>query len=120
MEGMAQFTIRVERPMLGVAVVHLKGKWHAGNLDKLRKTLEQLTTEHTPLLVVDMGEVTFIDSTVLSLFVSGLRAAREQDGTLVLARVGGQVRRALELTLLDRVFRVYPSVEEAIESLVKA
>lgn len=115
---MASSVIRVEHPMLGVAVVRLKGKWHAGNLDKLRKTLEQLSAEHAPFIVVDMGEVTFIDSTVLSLFVSALRAAREKGGTLVFARMGGQARQAFEVTLLDRVFRVYPSVEEAMEALV--
>ncbi len=111
--------IRVERPMLGVAVLHLTGKWHAAKAGRLRRSLEQLLSDSTPLVVVDMGEVSFIDSTVLSVLVSGLRMAREKEGTLVLARVEGQAREALRLTLLDRVFRLYPSVEEALQALAQ-
>lgn len=114
-----QLELRIERPALGVAVLYLKGRLHAGHAEQLRKGLQELIAEHAFLIVVDMGGASFVDSTVLSVLVSGLRMAREKGGRLVLARVQGQPRQALTITLLDRVFRMYPSVEEAVQALTQ-
>ena len=65
-------------------------------------------------LRLDLIEVDFIDSSGLSALVSGLKALRERDGRMHLSQPQPQARTALRLTLLDRVFSIFPSLEQAV------
>jgi anti-sigma B factor antagonist len=67
-------------------------------------------------IVIDLEHVDFLDSAGVSVMVNGLRRARKQDATLVFAQPGGQVRRMLRLTKLDKALRTFPSVEEAVNA----
>jgi anti-sigma B factor antagonist len=64
-------------------------------------------------LVVDLAGVTFLDSSGLGALIAGLKAARQAGGDLRIAQAGDQAMTVLKLTSLDRVFRIYPTVEEA-------
>lgn len=64
--------------------------------------------------VVDMNQISFVDSSGLGALIGGLKAARVQGGDLRIARVPQQARIILELTTLDRVLRPYSTVEEAL------
>ena len=94
--------VRVEYPMLGTAVVRPRGRIDALSAHVLRETLRKLPARGALQIVVDLDKVPFMDSSGLSTLVSGLRAVREKNGVLVLARPNEQVRRALQLSLLAR------------------
>lgn len=64
-------------------------------------------------LVIDLGDVAFIDSSGLGALISGLKAARQAGGDLRIARPTEQVRVVLQLTTLDRVLRTHATLEEA-------
>jgi anti-anti-sigma factor len=81
---------------------------------ELRDLLARAVSEGHSRLVVDLGEVAFIDSSGLGALISGLKAARQAGGDLRLARPGDQARMVLQLTTLDRVLRPYGSTEEAV------
>jgi anti-sigma B factor antagonist len=53
-------------------------------------------------VVVDMAEVTFIDSSGLSAILAGLRLARGHGGSIRLVGVGPQIRRIFAVTGLDQ------------------
>jgi len=65
-------------------------------------------------LVVDLGAVTFIDSSGFGALIGGLKAARQAGGDLRIARPTNQALVVLKLTSLDRVLRPFASVEEAV------
>jgi anti-sigma B factor antagonist len=65
-------------------------------------------------LIVDLGDVSFIDSSGLGALISGLKVARAAGGYLRIARANDQARRILELTTLHRILTPYGSVEEAL------
>lgn len=65
-------------------------------------------------LVVDMAAVSYLDSSGITVLISGLKAARVLGGTVRLARCQPVILQLLELTGLSRVFLVYPTVEEAL------
>jgi anti-sigma B factor antagonist len=64
-------------------------------------------------IVVDLADVTFIDSSGLGALISGLKATRQAGGDLRLAEVPEQVMTVLRLTNLDRVLRAHPTVADA-------
>jgi anti-sigma B factor antagonist len=101
------------------AVVRLTGRLDANSSDALKTALKEVAATGLAHLVVDMQAVSFIDSSGLSALVSGYRAVREQDGALLLARVGPQIKVALELSRLYRVFPVYDDVASALASFDK-
>ncbi|HEY3043586.1 MAG TPA: STAS domain-containing protein [Vicinamibacterales bacterium] len=69
-------------------------------------------------LVVDMGDVHFVDSSGLGALVSALKTLKllKGDGDIRLANVQPPVVALLEIIRLHRVFSSYPSVEQAIQS----
>ncbi len=109
--------IEVEYPDLMLAVVRPQGRVDAETAPQLRATLKDVVQTGAVWLVADLSQVTFMDSAGLSALVSGLKAARLKDGLMVLHRPNDQVRTALRLTMLDRVFRIFESLDEAVQSL---
>ncbi|PZG19943.1 STAS domain-containing protein [Nonomuraea aridisoli] len=71
-------------------------------------------------LVLDLGGVTFCDSTGVGVLVQLLKQGREQNSTLVLASIPPRLERLLSITGLRAAFRVEPSLERAIEALQEA
>jgi anti-sigma B factor antagonist len=67
-------------------------------------------------LVVDLAGVEFVDSTGLSALLSMLKRL-PPDGALALAGSRPPVVELMKLTRLDRVLRLFPTVESAVEAL---
>jgi anti-sigma B factor antagonist len=70
-------------------------------------------------LVLDLAAVTFIDSSGLGALVSSLKAMGT-DSDLVIAGAQGAVASMFKLTRMDKVFRMYATVEEAASALAVA
>ena len=68
-------------------------------------------------LVVDLTSVTYIDSAGIGCLAASAAVVQNDGGALVLAGADGLVLRVLELTQMDRVLRLYPSVPAACEAL---
>jgi anti-sigma B factor antagonist len=67
-------------------------------------------------IVLDLGGVSFIDSSGLSALVSSLKAIGN-DGDLVLCGTRSAVASMFKLTRMDKVFRMFASSEEAVAAL---
>ena len=63
---------------------------------------------------IDLRDVTFFDSTALGVLVAAMKRLRATRRQLRLVAPRAEVRRLLELTLLDRVLAVDASRDEAI------
>lgn len=98
------------------AVVQLRGRLDLLVAAEVKQRLAQAVSEGFRLLVVDMGEVSFVDSSGLGALIGGLKAARLAGGDLRLANLGAQAQVILELTTLNRVLRPYPNVAEALRA----
>jgi anti-sigma B factor antagonist len=70
----------------------------------LRPVLIRALYTQGPELWVDLGKVTFIDSTGLGMLVSVLKEAREMKGDVHLINAGREVRRILDVTGLRILF----------------
>jgi anti-sigma B factor antagonist len=71
----------------------------------------------TPLIVVNMTQVNFIDSSALAVLVKGLKRCRQQTGDLMLYGLQQPVRVIFELTRLDKAFQIFGTEEEALQAL---
>jgi anti-sigma B factor antagonist len=96
-------------------VVSLAGELDLYNAEEVRRALLDTLAGEPELLVVDLAEVTFIDSTALGVLIEA-RSRMADRGGFRLAAPGLEVRRALEVSGLDRHFRVHDTVADAVAS----
>jgi anti-sigma B factor antagonist len=95
------------------AVLVVRGEVDLSSAPQLRQRLLGLATGGPRTVVVDLTGVSFIDSTGLGVLVSALKRLRAEGGDLRLAVDRPQIAKVLEITGLDTVFLVAPTVEEA-------
>ena len=95
------------------AVLEPTGRLNMVAAPAFKNLVEETVASGQTRIVVDLGQVTFIDSSGLGALISGLKATRQAGGDLRLAVVPEQVMTVLRLTNLDRVLRVHPTVVDA-------
>jgi len=98
-----------------VAVLRLDGRLNMVAAPRLKEAVDQVVEGGRPRVVVDMAEVTFMDSSGLGALIAGLKKARQRNGDLRISGMNDQVATVLRLTNLDRVLRAHPSVEAATD-----
>jgi anti-sigma B factor antagonist len=98
-------------------VVRLGGELDLYNADQVRSALAAACAEAPERIVIDLGEVEFIDSTALGILIE-TRTKLDNRGGLLLAAPGLETRRALQISGLDRLFTVHDTVPEALVARV--
>lgn len=88
----------------------------AHNSEELKSEMNRLFESGSKELIVDLKEVRFIDSSGLGVLVSGFKNASTRQGSLRLSGLQTQVRSMFELTRLHRVFDIFQTIDEALES----
>jgi len=95
-------------------VLHPSGRLNLVSAPQLRVNLRETVEAGDPFVVIDLAEITFIDSSGLAALVSGLKACRQAGGDLRIAAPTEQVQNVLQVTTLDQVLHPYASVEQAL------
>jgi anti-sigma B factor antagonist len=67
-------------------------------------------------IVLDLGAVSFIDSSGLGALISSLKAIGS-DGHLVISGACGTVATMFKLTRMDKILRVFGTTEEAVAAI---
>ena len=94
----------------------------AGELDlyvapELKQHLLGAIAAGARLVVVDLSQVTFVDSTTLGVLIGGVRRLRAGDGRLSVVISDPSILRTFELSGLDRVFAIHSTREQAVAEL---
>jgi len=97
----------------GRTVVALSGEIDMGEAPKVRRALLDSIKQKRDILV-DLAQVTYIDSSGIASLIEGLQAARKQKNDLALVSVSQSALRVLELDHLQRVFIVHADLETAL------
>ncbi len=109
----------IEKEINGVTVLKLSGRVTLGEeSNQLRTKIKEILGEGKKRLVLDLGEISYIDSAGLGTLVAGYTSAQSQGAGMKLANLTKRFREQLNITKLVTVFEVYGSVEEAIKSFV--
>jgi anti-sigma B factor antagonist len=96
------------------SVLSVKGEIDVSTAPELRDRLLTAAQNGHGIVVVDLSEVTFLDSTALGVLVSGLKRLRAEGGDLRLVVTGRSVAKVLEITGLVDVFSIFDTVDGAV------
>ena len=104
----------------GILVVDCAGRIVFGDESGyLRDTVKQLLLENNRI-ILNLGEVTYIDSGGLGTLVALYTSATQAGATIKLANLTKRVGDLLQVTKLLTVFEVYDTEEKALEAFRKA
>lgn len=96
------------------SLIAVRGEIDRATAPQLSAALRQATLEREGPVVLDLCEVTYIDSAGISVLLNALRRLTRLRRRLVIACPPGGVRRVFEITRLDDALAVMDSREEAI------
>lgn len=97
----------------GCLVVALEGEIDLEQAGTVRRALLDALKKGRNVLV-DLSQVTYIDSSGIASLVEGLQVARKAKIDLALVSVSQRVRRVLELARLDKVFPIHADIAAAM------
>jgi anti-sigma B factor antagonist len=100
-----------------VMILDLKGRLTAGLGDQiLRDAVDELIAEGRRRILLNLSEVSFLDSAGVGELVAGLKTARRFQADLKLLNVGERVYSTLDMARLLPTFEIYRDEGEAVQS----
>ena len=102
------------RAVEGGFVVDAQGDVDMQSSPKMREELRKLVAQKPSLIVVNLKDVSYIDSSGLATLVECLQSSRKIDARMVLTGVGETIKDIFELSGLNRVFDIKKNEGEAL------
>lgn len=105
----------------GVTILDIGGRITLGEgSTQLRDSIRQLLAQNEKRILVNLGEVSYIDSSGLGELVSAFTTVRSEGGELKLLNLTRKVRDLLQITKLYTVFDIHDDETRAIASFPAA
>jgi len=105
------------RSQTGVKVIKLRGRLNLGEaVDRMRQTFDDLIAAGEIRFVVDLEEVSMVDSSGIGLLVRCLTEAKQSSGSLKLLKPSKFAVQTLRMTGLLKLFEVFDDPEQAVAS----
>jgi anti-anti-sigma factor len=117
MMGKMEVLVREAGP---VGVIELSGEIDIYNCGEIRKLIDAYITRTIVRIIVDMGRVTYIDSSTIGVFLAELKRLCAQGGNLRLLNLTGAPRHVLEMARLEELFPPFDDEKKAMESFERA
>jgi anti-sigma B factor antagonist len=101
-------------------VIAVAGEIHVSTAPEFSTSLNDAIGQGKTSVVLDLGDVSFIDSTGLSVLLNGLRRVTRRGGRMAIVCTNPTVLRLFEITRLDTTFEIVDSREAAVAAVRRA
>jgi anti-sigma B factor antagonist len=113
-----EFVMQVShRSEQSIDIVKISGRLTMADTDKVREITSPLIEQHRYLLIFDLTDLEFVDSSGLAVFISVMKQLRNAGGDVVLCGVQKTVRTVFQLTRLHQVIDLFDSYQQAVDKL---
>lgn len=97
------------------SLIKVTGRVDSSTAPKLESVLNEVMEQGTYRIAVDMSELDFISSAGIRVLITGAKTARRWNrGDLYIAALPSHIQDTFELAGLTRVFKIFPTVVEAV------
>jgi len=100
-----------------IGVISIKGEVDMFTSPNLREKLLPFFKKNVKGIIVDLSEVSFMDSSGIATLVEGLQWSKKVGRKFILTGLGTNVKNALELTKLDNIFNIETDRDDAYKKL---
>jgi anti-anti-sigma factor len=98
----------------GTVVVSVSGRLVLGReVERLESVVKNLVEETQGLVVFDLTGLDYADSAGIGTFVACLTLIKKAGGEMRMAGVNARVRKLFQLTGIDNLMALFPTVAEA-------
>ena len=94
-------------------VISLEGEIDLHVSPRIAATLIAAVKEKPRNLIVDLAQVSYIDSSGLAVLIEAMQSIEKYGGKFALAGLQENVKPIFEIARLDQVFRIFPDVDSA-------
>lgn len=106
-----------EKESEGISILELSGRVVLGDeSNQLRTKIKEVLGKGKTRVILDLANVSYIDSAGLGTLVAGYTSAQNQGASMKLANLTKKFREQLNITKLVTIFEVHETVADAIQS----
>jgi anti-sigma B factor antagonist len=109
-----EFRIDEDRPSAKLVVLTIHGDADMRAASELKDRLGEVVDDSPRAVVLDLTGATFLDSMTLGVFVTAMKRLRARGGRFRVVAPRAEIRRIFEMTLLDRVFDLDVTRQDAL------
>jgi anti-sigma B factor antagonist len=107
-----------DRVVEGVTVLDMQGRLVLDEADQFRRRIEDLIRDNRLKIVLNLKDITYIDSAGVGMMVGKYLSVRRQGGDVKLLHLSPRSTRVMTITKLATVFEAFESEEQAVRSFV--
>ncbi len=96
-------------------IVSLTGDFDVESSEELKNEVRKKLSSSTPNVVMDLTNVSYVDSSGLGTLIALQKDARFNGGSLCIVGASSQIKRVMKMTNLYRLFTFYDKLEEVIK-----
>ena len=108
-----RYTVREEA---GITIVNLEDNIDVSCAPELRDILKGMIDGGTRRILINLEKVSFMDSSGLGIFVAAYKMTNQVGGAIKFAKPQKTLEKIFELTRIHKVFDIFDSVDEALQS----
>ena len=89
-------------------VLALEGEIDLHESPQIKEKMQPLLSAKLPQVLIDLGGVSYIDSSGLALFIEAMQRVQAYGGKFALCNLRPSVKSIFEIARLDQVFKIFP------------
>lgn len=97
-----------------IVICRVNGDLDINSSPEIRKTFNELTANQEKKIVINLKDVSYIDSSGLATLVELLKRVKSYGANLKLSNLADKVKGLFEITKLEKIFQIYDTAEQAI------
>jgi anti-anti-sigma factor len=101
----------------GLPVIRAEGELDLSNVSEVRSLVAVQCELRPAVLIFDLRDLTYMDSSGLGVLVGAKRRLASGDGEVLIITQQSAVLKALSLSGLDRIIRIFPDEESLLASI---
>ena len=95
-------------------ILELEGEIDLHESPQIKEKIQPLVAAKHPQVLIDLGGVSYIDSSGLALFIEAMQRVQAYGGKFALCSLRPSVKSIFEIARLDQVFKIFPDRDSAM------
>src|SRR5690242_8613356 len=112
-----EFAITEQGSAAGHFVIAARGEIDLFTAPELKQVVTDAIESGERRVVIDLTDVSFLDSTALGVLIGAVKRLRSRGGALAIVNTEPSITKTFEITGLDQIFTILPGRDEALAAL---
>src|SRR3712207_5698096 len=109
-----EFAVTEQGPQAGHHVIAARGEIDLFTAPDLKQVLTDAIEGGEHRVVIDLTEVSFLDSTALGVLIGAVKRLRSRGGALAIVNTDASIAKTFEITGLDQIFTIRETRDAAL------